>query len=257
MKRLILISLCVLVVAGTASGSAANNTVGTPYKWTQLPDTTSLGLDVDSTTPGKLADDFWCDATGPITEVHIWGSWLGDILPYGDANAVTFTLRIYSDVPEGAGPSQPGEQLWDVTLGPGDFTVQKYADALEDWYDPVSGGEYLSQNHSGVWLYSFIAPPDACDLFYQEASTIYWLGIEASPQDGEAVFGWKTSVNHWNDDAVYDEPISSWLELRYPDGHEYQGQSIDLAFVVGGIPEPATICLLGLGALSLLRKRRV
>jgi hypothetical protein len=256
MKRLILISLCVLAVAGTASGN-------TPYKWIQWPDLTPTGIDVDSTNPGKLADDFLCTMTGYITEVHIWGSWKGDILPYGsaagaagDPNAVTFNLSFYSDIPagiDGGSYSQPGEQLRNFSIGPGEFTVQKYTDALEDWYNPVNG-DYFPANHTGVWLYSFVAPPGAnpADLFYQEEDTVYWLGIEAFPQDTGATFGWKTAETHWNDDAVFDQPLGSWEELRYPDG-----QSLDLAFEIGGIiPEPATICLLGLGTLALLRKRR-
>ena len=48
--------------------------------------------------------------------------------------------------------------------------------------------------------------------------------------------------------------VCRWHELRYPDGHVYEGESLGLAFVI--IPEPATLSLLGLGPLVLLRKRR-
>jgi hypothetical protein len=51
--------------------------------------------------------------------------------------------------------------------------------------------------------------------------------------DQEAVFGWKTSVDHWNDDAVWGEgvdPPPQWNELIYPPGHPWMGESIDLAF---------------------------
>ncbi len=50
-------------------------------KWVQFPDRT--GYDVlAAQTPGALpivvADDFQCRKTGPITDIHIWASWLGD-----------------------------------------------------------------------------------------------------------------------------------------------------------------------------------
>jgi len=47
---------------------------------------------------------------------------------------------------------------------------------------------------------------------------------------------------HWNDDAVWGqgfEPYGGpWLELRYPPGHQYYGESMDLAFVIAGPGTP-------------------
>ena len=60
------------------------------------------------------------------------------------------------------------------------------------------------------------------------------------PEDPYASFGWKTSYEHWNDDAVWgygSEPFGGpWGELVYPPQHEFAGQSIDLAFRLGGTP---------------------
>jgi len=54
---------------------------GDTNKWLQIPDTSQNGLDVLDTGPNPLADDFRCTATGPITQVRIWGSWLFDQIP--------------------------------------------------------------------------------------------------------------------------------------------------------------------------------
>ena len=57
-----------------------------------------------------------------------------------------------------------------------------------------------------------------------------------------ASLGWKSSMDHWNDDAVWtlgDEPYQGlWGELRYPPGHPQHPESIDLAFVIGGGEPP-------------------
>src|SRR5438477_13166138 len=53
-------------------------------KWVQFPDRTKTGYDVlaaqsaAGTQPLVIADDFLCRQTGPITDIHIWVSWLGD-----------------------------------------------------------------------------------------------------------------------------------------------------------------------------------
>jgi hypothetical protein len=71
---------------------------------------------------------------------------------------------------------------------------------------------------------------------------VYWLDVSAEPLDPAARFGWKTSFQHWNDDAVWGfgpEPYPGpWNELRYPLGHQQQGESIDLAFRLFGPQEP-------------------
>jgi hypothetical protein len=83
----------------------------------------------------------------------------------------------------------------------------------------------------------------------------------------ECRFGWKTSLNHWNDDAVWtigNEPYNGpWEELRYPFGHEYELQSIDLAFAItteeepeeldfGDAPDPTYPTLLASGARHII-----
>jgi len=80
--------------------------------WPQLPDMSPKGIDV-SLAGIILADDFKCTATGPIRDIHLWGSFYKDVLPENGPDSLTFELRIYSDIPADADRwSRPGELLW-------------------------------------------------------------------------------------------------------------------------------------------------
>jgi len=249
MKRLVLTSLCVLFITGTA---LADWTQGDPYKmhYPQLPD--PLGWDV-SFTNISLADDWQCSQTGYVKDIHSWVSSKGDNFPPEQDSAVIH-VSIYSDIPateSGTGYSMPGTLLWDRT-----FTGSQYDSGPDEtgdqgWLDPVTGNA-IPHDHK---TYGIVNIENIDDPFLQQEGTIYWLGIQVSEQTPYED-GWKTSENHWNDDAVYLSPAGGWQELKYPSNDPLGrgGNSIDLAFVV--TPEPATICLLGLGALSLIRRKK-
>lgn len=95
--------------------------------------------------------------------------------------------------------------------------------------------------------------------FIQQQGTIYWLGlhVDVDPLTSQQI-GWKTSLNHWNDDGVFWDDFGgmgmAWQELRDP----LTLESLDLAFVI--TPEPSTWAML-VGALAIglwtgLRTRR-
>jgi hypothetical protein len=207
-------------------------------KWAQLPDGSPNGLDVDATQPYILSDDFQCTESGMITEIDFWASWLYDELPGGDPNNVAFTLSLHSDVPMGVDLpwSHPGDVLWLHTFGPGECVAQPWGPGEEGWLEPPD--MYLPFADTMMWFYTCPIPP--ADWYQQEEGTIYWLDIQATPLFS-AYFGWKTSVDHWNDDGVWAmgaEPIPApmWNELRYPAGHPLFPMSIDLAFQIQGQP---------------------
>ncbi len=126
-----------------------------------------------------------------------------------------------------------------------------------------------------VWQYNFTIP--AASAFVQKGTAAnqmtYWLEVQAwvPAATGAAteVFGWKTSLTHWGDAAVYADtnlPLSAggvltgpapapvfWNDMHYPAGTTYDGQNIDESFVIATtVPEPGTLVLLGAGLLGLL-----
>ncbi len=211
-------------------------------KWIQVPDLSSAGMDVNATKPAMLGDDFECTQTGFVTEIIIWGSWFNDELPSGDANAVVFTLKIYSDDPCGpAGYSEPNEPLWEKQLGPGEFEVVRYAEGLDEgWYEPKTS-VYTPSADTVCWWYNFNF--NECDAFFQRGTAyepiVYWLVVQAEPSITlpSIRFGWKNSIDHWNDAAVasFDDG-ASWSKLEQPPGTE-----LDMAFMIIGKPPSADL----------------
>ncbi|MFA5238506.1 MAG: hypothetical protein WC476_02185 [Phycisphaerae bacterium] len=223
------------------------------YKYTQQPDLTETGVDVDATldTSGTspwqnqiLADDFPCTKLGPITDIHIWSSWYHDELPMGDPNNVEFTLSIHKDIPAGdpCNPnpySIPGELLWARHFLPGQFHSTIEMSGIPEGYFVPCAPYYEFPGDTICWKYDFYIDPN--EAFIQQGDpcypVVYWLDVQARlPSQDNIRFGWKTSQEHWNDDAVFavgDElNHGPWQELRYPPEHQYAGESMDLAFAI-------------------------
>ncbi|MCP4703884.1 MAG: hypothetical protein GY865_04680 [candidate division Zixibacteria bacterium] len=138
--------------------------------------------------------------------------------------------------------SRPGELICLWRFDPGSFNYSLYADNLEEgWYDP-SGEFYDPNGDTQCWEYIFPLSDADPNCFYQEGTetnpVVYWIDVHAEPTDPDFYFGWKSSVTHWNDDAVWgigQEPFTgTWNEMIYPQGHPYFGESVDLAFELHG-----------------------
>ena len=205
-------------------------------KYLQIPDFTN-GIDVNATFsppdpkdgyPWVLADDFPCTTTGPITDIHIWGSWLNDAV---DTNA-SFTLAIWTDVASGtngANYSHPGQRLWTQTYGNGQYTLCPYANQFEDFYNgdgSIVGVDSLLGSSSNLFYLCFDASPT--NTFYQQgttsAPTNYWLSVTLESPGTTPHFGWKSSSTAYNDAAVaafngnfYPQP-GDWHPMTDPNG---------------------------------------
>lgn len=226
---------------------------GVTAKWEQLPDLSTNGVDMAATDnpqmppPNLLASDFKCNASGPITNITIWGSWFQDMFP-GNPGNVRFALSFHSDIPDpdGSGPaySMPGDLLWLRYFYPNDpnpFTWNIYAAELQEGWVDTPGG-YLWPGDTMCVQYTFPIP--AANAFVQTNGVIYWLDVQAMPTvQGPFRFGWKSSVTNWNDDSVFGMPDGGleprepwpgpWGELRrywQPPEPGEQPASIDLAF---------------------------
>ena len=224
---------------------------GAAAKWTQQPDTTSAGVDVDFTKdlpptwPTTIcADDFECRETGPITGITLWASWYHDVLSGGSAENATFTLSIRQDIPADRSPtgySMPGKVLWRKTFNRGQFTVEPVQTYAESYYSPAN---ITFEQNTRAMLYKYTFKIDAAEAFQQtgtaKSPVVYWLTVQSrlihSPGSVATRLGWKTSTSHWNDAAVWvkaEEPYDgTWNKLAYPKGHSLSGRPIDLAFAI-------------------------
>jgi len=254
-KELLAVCVCAAVAACPAM---ADWDVGDAHKmhFPQLPD--PFGWDVSfyldrPVGPILLADDWVCTDTGPVDDIHFWVSY------NQEENSDVWcdvTVDIYSNDPDGwNGYSTPNRSLWRKTF----YTIKPviFGQGDQGWLNPCDG-LCIEHDHQRFFQFNLV---DIDDPFIQEEGEVYWLAIRVSQYCADQTIGWKTADvdrypqdyagRHFMDDAVYMCPLSGqWYELRDPRTQE----SLDLAFVI--TPEPATMAVLGLGALALIARRR-
>ncbi|MCK4694655.1 MAG: hypothetical protein KAT74_02780, partial [Candidatus Cloacimonetes bacterium] len=205
----------------------------TKMHFIQWPDTTNYGMDIYNLDPFMLADDFLCTETGIITEIHVWCSWKFDELPI---NPPLFIIHFWSNDTEGPyGYSQPDTLIHSIWMDSGTYEYFPYKEGLFEWWYNYSPFELIPGGDTIIWEYVFNINDSLA--FFQEEGNIYWISLQTVLiEPGTEEFGWKTSVNQWNDDAVWvnwDRTLL-WNELIYPDGHPLHPYSLDLAFYLYG-----------------------
>jgi hypothetical protein len=196
-------------------------------KYVQAPNLS--GYDVFS-EPNVLADDFVCTATGPISDIHIWGSWRNNLV---DTNAITFWLGIYDDVPVSANNpfSHPGTNLlWQQWFAPGQYAESFWGSGQESFLDPVS---LDTSPETNAWYYCFYPTNPFVQLGTAAAPKTFWLAVDAELPVGIGYqFGWKTTPTVQNDVSVHAPwpgyaPTNNpgWTPTMLP-----TGAPLDLAF---------------------------
>ena len=214
--------LLLMVLPAAADWDPAD---GHKMHFPQFPN--EYGWNVYNSDGRILADDWMCSESGPVTDIHFWGSWYSG--NQGTLNG--FWITIYEDIPADLGDplsySQPGAVLW----GPVYFTeyavrhITPDPEAWEGWYDPIQM-LVLPYDHDNFFQYNITG---ITDPFVQSQGTIYWLGIVADVESevDSKLWGWKSSYLHWNDDAVYDN--AGWAELTEPDvGFQFNGFHVEI-----------------------------
>lgn len=244
-----------LLESGTPEKSDLNmsfelTTCKGPIKWLQFPDM-AQGANIPSIPPDQIvADDWRCREGKPITEVHFWGSYVDpdeqkhweennpgpprNLLPSTPGVGV-FKLSIHEDVPPGADPDMP----WSHPDPEGlllDIEVD-FSEVLERYWDSIP---HTNPDGEVWWEHKFYYIIRLKEPFPQEEGKVYWLNIAAKPLESSWVWGWETSKDHWNDDAVRGDGVG-WVNLGswgsdfddLPLGATYHDGD---TFVTSGIP---------------------
>jgi len=177
------------------------------------------------------ADDWVCETTDPVTDIHWWGSFLGWNGQEPPSLPDYFRVKIWTDVPQGPGKpfSHPGQKIWE-------FDTPGYACQFVGWdFDPRTA------KYEACYKFDYVMRPD--QYFWQDPGVhIYWVSIEAVYMSGvdPYIWGWKTRprdpASPAPDCAVIRDPAGGsigWKPLRdvIVDGDQW-----DLAFYLTTTP---------------------
>jgi len=214
------------ICLGDSDGDGSDDACKTPWQegdphkmhHPQLPD--EAGWDVLATFPYMLADDWRCTGTGPVKDLHFWGSWYHGVV----GEIISFRIEIWSDRPdpEPGDPftySMPNQLMWVREIS--NFNPMAIDPVTaEGWFEPEQH-YWLWEDHMQYFQYDIYLSEQ--DWFYQEEGTIYWLVISAVLEDPENTkWGWKSTLDHFNDDAVWAQfDTYNWFHILQPPYYSY------------------------------------
>lgn len=245
MRKVVLISSLMLLLAFALA--YADWFPGDGYKmhYPQLPD--EEGWNVKACEGRFLADDWQCSESGEVTDIHFWGSWKNGF----EGVIKSFTIKIYTDIP--ANPqdptsfSMPGELLWSRNIPISEVVIRHITpdpQKLEGWYDPPDNS--IPYDHDNYFQYNIMS---IADPFVQVEGHIYWLSITADvaidPTGIQPEWGWKSTLDHWNDDAVFGggsciEPDNGTGTVDLPADCPFIAPD-EFMMIVDGLPPGTTI----------------
>jgi len=196
-----------------------------------------------------VADDWECNDSRPITDIHWWGSFIGWNQPYlPPVMPQSFHIGIWTDDPcDYPGDfSHPGMLVWENYC---DKYVWNFAGYDKD---PRQHHGYPDEPNDSCFQFNQLLSQD--EWFYQEPNLvdpchpqprIYWLSI-APVWGGVAPpyqWGWKTRPHYFNDDAVAIQWANPWwppvvgattwmngFPIQWPAWPSPEGISWDMAF---------------------------
>jgi len=216
---------------------------GHKMHYVQLPD--EEGWNVMDVSPMLLADDWECSDSGAVTDITFWGSWQDG----AEGTIDEFNVSIYSDIPdpEPGNPStysMPGELLWSKVIPFGEVNsvnITPNPQLWEGWHDPITD-VYTYPDHDNYFQYDI---RNITEPFIQNQGTIYWLGISANLSPQQPLWGWKSTNDHWNDDATWltvecVAPDNGTGTITYPADCSFTSPE-DVMFIIDGLPPGTTI----------------
>ena len=233
MKKLALLSLCVLV----ASSAALADSI------------TYVGDDANGDLDGMIKKGG--DAVLTRTAVGDDGVTVTELDGSTGANSDTDVLLFLDFIGNGANQVAAGKTITSATLklwysndnGNKDIDIYRLTSAFDATtkYSTFGGGTGVASGGTDGYTQKFGSADPVLVTIDVTAEVIKWV------EDGEANYGWGFSEETGNG--------CEWTSV-FASGGGTTGNSINPTLEVEYTPEPATMSLLALGGLAVLRRRR-